>query len=58
MKDPDLNLDIQNAEALSRCEALSLILPEDRVVGRNPFLPPLCDEDDGGDDFVRALRWS
>ena len=45
MRDPEADLDARNAEHLSRAEALSLILPEGRVLPRNPFSPPLSDED-------------
>jgi hypothetical protein len=55
MTDHLLNLDIQNDRALARAEAASLIPPEDLGQIRNPFAPPLHDEDDMGEIRTRGM---
>lgn len=56
----ELNLDLKNAEAISRCEAMSLIDhtgEPDEMVPRNPFSAPLSDED-GISSWIEVLRRS
>lgn len=44
MRDPDIDLELRNAEALSRAEDRSLTPPDDAPAPRNPFDPPLQEE--------------
>lgn len=54
MTGPDEDLDARNALAISMAEDKSLEPPAEEVLPRNPFDPPLQDDD----DLVRALRAS
>lgn len=50
MLDPDVILDLRNAAALSRAEALSLMPPDDGPAPHNPFAPPLPNEEGDSED--------
>lgn len=54
----DISLELKNLEAIFRAHEKSLIPPEWAGRPRNPFLPPLPDEEDPYADIRERFRAS